>query len=215
MERKQGFYEKYIKRLIDIFFSLAVLGLFWWLFLLVAILVRINLGSPVIFKQPRVGKDEKVFNMYKFRSMTDARDAQGNLLPDAVRLTRFGRVLRAVSIDEVPEFVNILKGDMSIIGPRPLLVRDVAYMNSEQHCRHIVRPGLTGLAQCSGRNGLDWDEKLKTDIRYVNNICLRMDIYVFFQTIYKVIKRENVAFDDGAEMDLKDWNELKKKVGNT
>ena len=214
MQKKKSFYEKYIKRLIDIVCASVALIVFWWLYLIVAILVRINLGSPIIFKQPRPGKDEKIFCMYKFRSMTDAKDQNGNLLPDEVRLTKFGRVLRATSMDELPELINILKGDMSIIGPRPLLSRDVAYMNSEQRRRHIVRPGLTGLAQCSGRNGLNWDEKLQTDIRYVDNISLKMDLYVFFQTIYKVLKRENIAFEEGEDMDLKDWNELKRKRGD-
>lgn len=218
-ERKCGFYEKNVKRLLDIICVLAAVVVFGWLYIIIAVLVRVKLGSPVLFKQPRPGKidsktgKEKIFNLYKFRSMTDERDENGNLLPDEKRLTKFGRSLRASSLDELPEAFNIIRGDMSLIGPRPLLPRDVAYMNEVQHCRHLVRPGLTGLAQCSGRNSINWDKKLATDIYYVNNLSFRLDIKIFFLTIAKVLKREDVEFEEGTDMDLKDWNELKRKKG--
>ena len=156
-------YSKFIKRLIDILLSLLVLIPFCWLYLILAILVRVKLGSPVIFKQPRPGKDGKVFNLYKFRTMTDKRDAHGHLLPDAERLTKFGKILRSTSLDELPELFNILKGDMSFIGPRPLLVEYIERYSKDQHKRHDVRPGLTGLAQAMGRNAISWEEKFKLD----------------------------------------------------
>jgi lipopolysaccharide/colanic/teichoic acid biosynthesis glycosyltransferase len=190
---------------------LAAVVVFWWLYLIIAILVRINLGSPVLFIQDRPGKNEKIFKLYKFRTMTDARGNNGELLPDEVRLTKFGKLLRNTSLDELPEAFNIIKGDMSVIGPRPLLPKDVAYMNDEQRRRHCIRPGLTGLAQCSGRNLLDWDKKLATDIEYVNHLRFTIDCKIIFQTIIKVLMRDGVSFEVGADMDLKDWNELKKK----
>ena len=148
--------------------------------------------------------------MYKFRSMTDARDENGELLPDEVRLTKFGRALRSTSLDELPELWNIFKGDMSIVGPRPLLVRDVAYMDAQQHRRHEVRPGLTGLAQVTGRNALDWDTKLALDVSYVQRVTLAGDLKILFATVGKVVRREQVAFEtEGYDMDLKDWNEMK------
>ena len=211
MQHKQGFYEKYIKRLLDILCSLVVLVMFWWLYIILAILVRIKLGSPILFKQQRPGKNEKIFNMYKFRTMTDARDETGNLLPDEMRLTKFGKMLRATSLDELPEIFNILKGDMSLIGPRPLLSKDVEYMTELQLRRHCVRPGLTGLAQCNGRNLLNWDTKLSKDVEYVNQLSFKMDVSIIFRTIYKVFKHEGVEFEEGADIDLKDWNEMKKE----
>ena len=211
MQHKQGFYEKYIKRLLDILCSLVVLVLFWWLYIILAILVRIKLGSPILFKQQRPGKNEKIFNMYKFRTMTDARDENGNLLPDEVRLNKFGKMLRASSLDELPEIFNILKGDMSLIGPRPLLSKDVEYMTELQLRRHCVRPGLTGLAQCNGRNLLNWDTKLSKDVEYVNQWSFKRDGSIIFRTIYKVFKHEGVEFEEGADIDLKDWNEMKKE----
>mgnify|MGYP000226358540 FL=1 len=211
MQHKQGFYEKYIKRLLDILCSLVVLVMFWWLYIILAILVRIKLGSPILFKQQRPGKNEKIFNMYKFRTMTDARDENGNLLPDEMRLTKFGKMLRATSLDELPEIFNILKGDMSLIGPRPLLSKDVEYMTELQLRRHCVRPGLTGLAQCNGRNLLNWDTKLSKDVEYVNQLSFKMDVSIIFRTIYKVFKHEGVEFEEGADIDLKDWNEMKKE----
>lgn len=211
MQHKQGFYEKYVKRLVDIVCSLVVLTLFWWLYIILAILVRVKLGSPVLFKQQRPGKNEKIFNMYKFRTMTDARDENGELLPDEVRLTKFGKTLRTTSLDELPEIFNILKGDMSLIGPRPLLSKDVEYMTELQLRRHCVRPGLTGLAQCNGRNLLNWDTKLSKDVEYVNQLSFKMDVSIIFRTIYKVFKHEGVEFEEGADIDLKDWNEMKKE----
>ena len=164
-----------------------------------------------VFFQERPGKNEKIFRLVKFRTMDNRRNKNGDLLPDNVRLNRYGKFLRSTSLDELPELINIIKGDMSIIGPRPLLPRDVSYMNIEQKRRHTVRPGLTGLSQSSGRNSMNWDEKLSTDVEYVDNLSFFLDCKIFFMTILKVLKRENVEFDEGAEMDLKEWNELKKR----
>lgn len=199
MIRKQGVYEKYIKRLIDICCALVALVAFWWLYLIVAILVRVNLGSPVIFKQPRPGKDEKIFNMYKFRSMTDARDENGNLLPDDVRLTKFGRVLRSTSMDELPEVFNILNGTMTLIGPRPQLVRDMIFMTDEQRQRHCVRPGLSGLAQTRGRNALAWDAKLATDLEYIQNITFLGDVKIVVDTVKQVFFRQKGQEDNSID----------------
>ena len=184
--RGRGFYAKYIKRIIDIFCALGAIIVFSWLYIIVAVLVRIKLGSPVLFTQPRPGKDEKIFKMYKFRTMTDARDEKGNLLPDDVRLTKFGRALRATSMDELPEAFNILKGDMSVIGPRPQLVRDMTFMTPEQRKRHSVRPGLSGLAQTRGRNALAWDDKLATDLEYIQNVTFLGDVRIVFDTVKQV-----------------------------
>ena len=206
-----GPYEKYWKRPLDFLCALLALIVFCWLLGIVALLVRIKLGSPVIFCQERPGKDEKIFKLYKFRTMTDARDADGNLLPDEVRLTKFGRLLRSTSLDELPELWNILKGDMSIVGPRPLLPGDVACMNEEQSRRHEVRPGLTGLAQCSGRNGLNWDEKLSLDVFYTERISLLYDLGICARTIGKVVRREHVSFEDPSmDVSLLEWNRLKE-----
>ncbi len=194
MDRKRGFYEKYVKRLMDIICVLVAVIIFWWLYLIVAILVKINLGSPIIFKQPRVGKNEKIFEMYKFRSMTDARDERGNLLPDAVRLTKFGRALRATSLDEIPEALNILKGDMSLIGPRPLLVEYLPLYSEQQRHRHDVRPGLSGYAQVNGRNSITWTHRFELDCKYVEHITFLGDVKIIFQTIGKVfIKKEGIS----------------------
>ncbi len=188
-------YRKYIKRLLDIVISLVALIVLSPVLLIVAILVRCKLGSPVIFHQERPGYNEKIFKLCKFRSMTDARDEEGNLLPDSVRLTKFGRILRSTSLDELPELWNILKGDMSIIGPRPLLISYLPYYTEEERLRHTVRPGLTGLAQVSGRNHLDWDKRFATDVEYVKNLTFAMDVKVFFLTIKKVFIRENIEVD--------------------
>ncbi len=204
-------YQKYIKRILDFVLSLIAIICLSPVYLIVAIVVRAKLGSAVLFTQLGPGKDCKVFKMYKFRTMTDERDAEGNLLPDEMRLTHFGWVLRSTSLDELPELFNILKGNMSIVGPRPLLSRDVEVMDEEQMQRHQVLPGLTGLAQCSGRNLLNWDIKLAKDIEYAKNISFKLDFYILIQTIKKVVKREGVAFESGTDMDLKDWNALKKK----
>lgn len=188
-----GLYEKYFKRLVDIVCSLAAIILLSWLYIIVAVLVRIKLGSPVIFCQQRPGKDEKIFKLYKFRTMTDERDEKGELLPDEVRLTEFGKMLRASSLDELPELFNILKGDMSIIGPRPLLVSYLPWYTEEEKHRHDVRPGLSGLAQVNGRNFVDWDRRLQFDIEYVNKITFFGDIKIIWMTIASVLKKSDVA----------------------
>lgn len=187
MKHKQGFYEKYIKRPQDLFCALLALFVLSPVLLIIAVLVRVKLGSPVIFKQDRPGLNEQIFKLYKFRTMTDERDENGNLLPDEKRLTDFGRGLRSTSLDEIPELVNILKGDMSVCGPRPLLVRDMTFMNAEQRKRHMVRPGLTGLAQTKGRNALDWEEKLRLDIIYIQKITFINDLKILFNTVMQVI----------------------------
>lgn len=194
-------YRKFIKRLLDILLSLLILVCFCWLYIILAILVRVKLGSPVLFKQPRPGKDEKIFNMYKFRTMTDEKDENGNLLPDEVRLTAFGKKLRSTSLDELPEFFNILKGDMSFIGPRPLLVKYLPLYNEEQHHRHDVRPGLTGWAQVNGRNLLSWEDKFEKDVYYVNNISFLLDLKIVFKTIAVVFDRSGINSETDATME--------------
>lgn len=194
--RKQGFYEKHLKRFFDIFCALVALMVFWWLYLIIALLIRVNLGSPVLFKQFRPGKNEIIFNMYKFRSMTDARDANGNLLSDDVRLTKFGKWLRGTSLDELPEVFNILNGTMSVIGPRPQLVRDMVFMTPEQRMRHCVKPGLSGLAQTRGRNAISWDEKLVTDLEYIQNITFLGDVKIIIDTVKQVFFHEHGQEDE-------------------
>ena len=199
-------YAKYIKRILDFVLSLlAFLGLSP-IMLIIYILVRIKLGSPAIFKQKRPGKNEKIFTLYKFRTMTDERDEEGNLLPDEVRLTKFGKFLRSTSLDELPELVNIIKGDMAIVGPRPQLIRDMVFMTEEQRKRHNVRQGLTGWAQVNGRNNISWEEKINYDLEYIENITFGMDIKIIFMTIGKVFKRADISTDgmDTAE-DLCDY----------
>lgn len=201
MQRKQGIYEKYVKRILDILFSVLFLILFWWLILVIALLVKIKLGSPVIFKQPRPGKNEKIFNMYKFRTMTDEKDSTGELLPDEMRLTSLGIFLRRTSCDEILEIFNILKGDMSFIGPRPLLVKYLERYNEEQHHRHDVRPGLTGYAQVHGRNAIGWEEKFALDLEYVKNITFFVDIKIFLDTVKVVLKRDGINSATAATME--------------
>lgn len=186
-------YRKYIKRMLDFILSLIAIIILSPFILVIAILVRIKLGKPIIFKQERPGKNEEIFTLYKFRTMTDEKDKEGNLLPDEVRLTKFGKFLRSTSLDELPELINILKGDMSIVGPRPLLVEYLALYNEEQKKRHKVRPGLTGLAQVNGRNSITWEEKFKDDIYYIEHISLISDIKIVFKTIKNVIKREGIS----------------------
>lgn len=205
-------YKKYIKRLLDILLSFIALVILSPVIIIVAVLVRIKLGKPVLFKQERPGKDAKIFRMYKFRTMTDAKDEKGELLPDKDRLTRFGRILRSTSLDELPELINILKGDMSIIGPRPLLVEYLPLYDSVQKHRHDVRPGLTGLAQVSGRNTVDWNTRFELDVEYVNNVTLKKDLSIFFVTFYKVIKRVGISDNDSATKDYFRGSE-RKKVG--
>ena len=190
-QAKQGVYARYIKRILDVLLSGCALVVLSPVLLIVAVLVRTKLGSPVIFCQERPGKDEKVFKMYKFRSMTDARDENGELLPDEVRLTKFGRALRSTSLDELPELWNIFKGDMSIVGPRPLLVEYLPLYNEEQHHRHDVTPGLTGLAQVHGRFNLLWQEKFAYDIEYVNHISFRNDLSIVLQTVREIFRKED------------------------
>lgn len=205
MAKKQGIYERYIKRLLDIICALAALIVFGWLYIIVAVLVRVKLGSPVLFTQPRPGKDEKIFKLYKFRTMTDARDENGKLLPDDVRLTKFGKALRSTSLDELPEAFNILKGDMSVIGPRPQLVRDMVFMTPEQRLRHTVRPGLSGLAQTRGRNALSWDGKLETDLEYIQHVTFLGDLKIIFDTVKQVFFRQKgLENSDVDEVDITD-----------
>lgn len=201
MHSEKGIYERYIKRILDIIFALIVLILFWWLILIIAILVKIKLGSPIVFKQPRPGKNEKIFNMYKFRTMTDERDANGELLPDEERLTSFGKFLRKTSCDELLEIFNILRGDMSFIGPRPLLVKYLERYNEEQHHRHDVRPGLTGYAQVHGRNAIGWEEKFALDLEYVKDITFLGDVKIFFDTVKVVLKRDGISSATAATME--------------
>lgn len=203
---KPGVYARYIKRILDVLLSGCALVVLTPVLLIVAVLVRTKLGSPVIFCQERPGKDEKIFKMYKFRSMTDARGENGELLPDEVRLTKFGRALRSTSLDELPELWNIFKGDMSIVGPRPQLVRDMVFMTPEQRLRHTVMPGLTGLAQVSGRNAISWEDKLATDLRYIRRITFLGDVKIVLLTVKKVFCREDISAEgmDTAE-DLGDY----------
>ena len=188
--KSNGLYCKLIKRFMDFLIAALSIIIFSPLLIILAILVRVKLGGPVIFKQERPGLNGKVFKLYKFRTMTDAKDENGNLLDDEYRLTSFGKKLRSTSLDELPELYNILKGDMSIVGPRPLLVKYLPLYNDEQKRRHDVRPGLTGLAQVSGRNAITWTEKFNKDIEYVDNVSLGLDISIFFKTIYCVLKKE-------------------------
>ncbi|MFR1755836.1 MAG: sugar transferase [Thomasclavelia spiroformis] len=194
-------YRKYIKRLLDFILSLFAIIILSPVLLIVALLVRIKLGSPVIFKQKRPGLNEKIFTLYKFRTMTDARDEHGNLLPDEIRLTKFGELLRSTSLDELPELFNILKGDMSIVGPRPLLVRYLPLYNEHQKHRHDVRPGFTGYAQCNGRNAISWEEKFDLDVYYTKNLTLFMDIKIIIKTIKVVLFREGISSETSVTME--------------
>lgn len=194
-------YKKYFKRLFDIVSSVIFLLCFWWLYIIVAILVKKKLGSPVIFKQQRPGLNGKIFTMYKFRSMTDARDKNGKLLSDAERLPKFGKLLRATSLDEIPEIVNVLKGDMSLVGPRPLLVEYLSRYSKEQARRHEVRPGITGWAQVNGRNAISWEEKFKYDVEYVDSCSFLLDIRILFLTIKKVFVKEGISQEGNVTME--------------
>lgn len=201
MRHKAGFYEKYIKRLLDIVLSGCALIVLSPLLLVTAILVRVKLGSPVIFCQERPGKDEKIFKLHKFRSMSDARDETGALLPDEIRLGKFGRNLRATSLDELPELWDIFRGKMSIVGPRPLLVKYLPLYNDEQHRRHDVRPGLTGWAQVHGRNLASWEERFAYDVDYVDHISFALDVKIIFMTIRCVFAREGISAEGSATME--------------
>lgn len=213
MEHKPyGLYEKYFKRALDIFCGLVALVVFWWLYVIVAILVRVKLGSPVLFTQDRPGKNEKIFKLYKFRTMTDEKDENGELLPDEIRLTKFGKMLRATSLDELPEVFNIIKGDMSIIGPRPQLVRDMVFMTKEQRLRHQVRPGLSGLAQVNGRNDIAWENKFKWDLKYMTKITFRSDVKIIFQTVVKAFVRQE-GITDGNMATSEDYGDYLLRRG--
>lgn len=215
--RKRGFYEKYIKRLLDIICSLLAIIVFCWLYAIIAIIVRIKMGSPVLFKQPRPGLidpktgKERIFDMYKFRSMTDERDVEGNLLPDEQRLPKFGKMLRATSLDELPEAFNILKGDMSVIGPRPQLVRDMVFMTDEQRMRHTAKPGLSGLAQVNGRNAVSWEDKIDWDLKYIEKVSFVGDVKILFQTVAAVFKRSGIT--DGENVTALDYGDVLLKDG--
>jgi lipopolysaccharide/colanic/teichoic acid biosynthesis glycosyltransferase len=204
-------YRLCFKRFFDILFSLMILLLFWWVLALIAVIVRVNLGSPVIFKQNRPGKAGKIFKLCKFRSMTDARDNEGNLLPDSQRLTKFGRLLRSSSLDELPEIWNILKGDMSFVGPRPWSVYYLKFFTEEENRRHEVRPGLTGYAQVNGRTAADWSERLRYDIKYVDELSIWLDIKIIFLTVKKVLSKSDIVdAEDQGDFDAfrkKQWEE--------
>lgn len=209
MEHKPyGLYEKYIKRILDICCGLIVFFLFWWLYLIIALLVKVKLGSPVLFIQERPGKNEKVFKLYKFRTMTDERDEKGKLLPDEQRLNSFGKWLRSTSLDELPEVYNLLNGTMSLCGPRPLLIKYLPYYSEAERMRHLVRPGLTGLAQVSGRNNLEWDKRLELDITYVQEISFVKDMKILLLTIFKVISKKDIA--SGDEMSMRDLDDERR-----
>lgn len=219
LSRKMGFYEKYVKRGFDILCAIAALTVFCWLYIAIAILVRVKLGSPVIFRQMRPGLidpktgNEHIFEMYKFRSMTDERDDRGELLPDEQRLTRFGRWLRNTSMDELPEAFNILKGDMSVIGPRPQLVRDMVFMTREQRMRHTARPGLSGLAQVMGRNAITWEEKFEWDLEYIRNVGFWKDVAIILRTIEVVfIHSDGSKTEEGTDVTL-DYGDVLLKRG--
>ena len=194
-------YKLFIKRLLDFILSFLSLIILSPLLFIVALLVKIKLGSPIIFKQSRPGKNEKLFTLYKFRTMNNAKDKEGNLLPDEIRLTKFGRFLRSTSLDELPELVNIIKGDMSIVGPRPLLVRYLPLYNDKQKHRHNVRPGFTGYAQVNGRNAISWEEKFDLDIYYVNHLSFFMDIKIIIKTVKTVLLREGISSDTSSTME--------------
>lgn len=211
--KKKGIYEVFFKRFIDVTASVTVVILFSWLYLLLAILVRVFLGAPIIFTQERPGKNGTVFKLYKFRSMSDKKDENDNLLPDKQRLNRFGRILRSTSLDELPELFNIIKGEMSLIGPRPLLVKYYDYYNDFDRRRHEVRPGLTGLAQVSGRNNLTWKEKFEKDIEYVDNITFLTDVKIVMLTVKNVIKHEGITFSEGHQTIMQYFEESKNPEG--
>lgn len=194
-------YKHFFKRFLDVIYSLGFILCFWWLYIIVAILIKKKLGSPVLFKQQRPGLNGKVFTMYKFRSMTDAKDKDGKLLSDEERLARFGQLLRATSLDEIPEFFNILKGDMSLVGPRPLLVQYLERYNERQARRHEVKPGITGWAQVNGRNAISWEQKFEYDVEYVEKCSFLLDIEIIFMTIKKIFIKEGISQEGNVTME--------------
>lgn len=209
---KKSFYTVFCKRFLDIVIALCVLILLSPLYVVLAVAVRVKLGSPVLFCQERPGKDGKIFRLYKFRTMTDERDEDGNLLPDAIRLTKFGQFLRAASLDELPEFFNVLRGDMSLIGPRPLLVQYLPLYSETQRHRHDVRPGLTGLAQCSGRNLLSWEERFSLDVEYVHRVSFALDVSIVFRTIFGVLRHEGISSETSVTMEPFRGSEQEEEV---
>lgn len=210
---KGGIYRRFVKRPMDLILSLIAIFILSPVLIIVAILVRTKLGSPILFKQKRPGLNEKIFTMYKFRTMMDGRDDKGNLLPDSARLTKFGQFLRSTSLDELPGLFNVLKGDMSIIGPRPLLIRYLPFYTEVEKLRHSVRPGLSGLAQVNGRNELNWEDRLSADIEYVTHINFYLDITIIMKTVIKAFKREGVVVIDKAPLNDLDV-ERRKSLGN-
>lgn len=216
-QRKMGFYEKHVKRVLDIACASAAITVFSPLYLSVAALVKIKLGSPVLFTQDRpglIGPDgkEQIFKMYKFRSMTNEKDELGNLLPDEMRLTRFGKILRSTSLDELPEALNILNGTMSVIGPRPQLIRDMVFMSKEQRMRHTAKPGMSGLAQVKGRNSVTWEEKVNWDLKYLERVSFHGDIKIIIETVAAVLRRSGIT--DGENATALDYGDALLKVCN-
>lgn len=202
-------YQNYVKRLFDIIISGLFIIVLSPVYLVLALLVRVKLGSPVLFRQKRPGRNEKIFDMYKFRSMTDEKDANGEYLPDEVRLNSFGKKLRSTSLDELPELFNIFRGDMSIVGPRPLLIKYLPYYTEEEKRRHDVRPGLTGLAQVNGRNALGWEDRFRYDIEYVDHCTFAMDIKILWTTVFKVLKRSGAL--SGSAQTVEDFDVYRQK----
>ena len=211
MHKPYGIYEKYIKRPLDCALASCAFIVLSPVLGVTAILVRTKLGTPVLFVQERPGKDEKIFKLRKFRTMTDARDANGELLPDEVRLTSFGKLLRATSLDELPELINIIRGDMAIVGPRPLLAKYLPYYTEEEHKRHAVRPGLTGLAQVHGRNLVDWEERFRMDLAYAKKITFAGDLKIIFETVGKVLKKEGIS--SGTSVTMEDFRDYCRSIG--
>ncbi len=194
--KKIGPYRNFFKRFFDVFLCIIAILIFWWFFALIALLVKLNMGSPILYKSERMGKDEKPIQLYKFRTMTNETDENGVLLPGPQRLTKFGKLLRSTSMDELPSLLNILKGELSIIGPRPLLMKYQPYYYEYERARHSIRPGLTGWAQINGRNNASWDRKFELDVEYVNNLSLWFDVKIFLFSIYKVLKRSDIVQDN-------------------
>jgi len=215
LKMRRGFYCRHIKRPLDFLLSLLALIILSPVLLVLGILVRVKLGSPVIFKQKRPGLNEKIFTLYKFRTMIEKKDENGHLLPDEVRLTKFGRLLRSTSLDELPELMNIVKGDMSIVGPRPLLVQYLPLYNEHQRRRHEVRPGLTGLAQVNGRNAISWEDKFEYDIKYINQVAFLMDCRLIINTVSKVIKHEGINSEKSVTMEFFNGDYKKTMHENT
>lgn len=204
-------YAKYVKRLLDFILSFLAIIILSPVMLIIYILVRVKLGKPAIFKQQRPGKDEKIFTLYKFRTMTDEKDENGNLLPDEKRLTKFGKMLRSTSLDELPELFNILKGDMAIVGPRPLAVQYLPYYTEEERHRHDVRPGLTGLAQIHGRNCIDWGKKFEYDLSYIKDISIINDLKIIIKTVVKVFEKEGIAVrGEGVNIDFDEYRRIER-----